>query len=142
VGQIRIRTRKVEFDGHTFASAGECARYKELKELQRQGKISCLELQPRFILVKEPEVHSYLCNGKPKKPGRITYVADFKYTEDYEVVIEDFKGMETEVFKLKKKMFLTMYPEYILKLTHKKYNSKTREYGKTYFKEIWRWRRI
>ena len=38
------------------------------------------------------------------------------YFQDGKIIIEDTKGHETEVFKLKHKMFEYKYPEYQLKI--------------------------
>jgi hypothetical protein len=44
----------------------------------------------------------------PKQDGEraVYYVADFVYTENGKLVVEDCKGCRTEVYKLKKKMTL------------------------------------
>ena len=73
-------------DGIKFASAKEARRYGELKLLQMAGKISALELQPRYKLVIEE-----------------TYVADFRYLENGETIIEDVKGCLTREYKRKRK---------------------------------------
>ena len=73
-------------DGIRFDSAKEARRYGELKLLQMAGKISQLELQPRYRLVIEE-----------------TYVADFRYLENGETVIEDVKGFLTAAYKRKRK---------------------------------------
>jgi hypothetical protein len=73
-------------DGIKFASAKEARRYSELKLLQMAGKISLLELQPRYKLVIEE-----------------TYVADFRYIENGETIIEDVKGCLTREYKRKRK---------------------------------------
>jgi len=36
----------------------------------------------------------------------ISYYADFVYTEKGKLIIEDCKGMKTQVYKLKKKLLL------------------------------------
>ena len=101
--------KKVVIDGHKFDSIAESRRYKELKLLEKAGKIKNLELQPKFLL-----------QDKFKKDGKtfrkIEYVADFGYIEQEKKVIEDVKGKETEVFKIKRKMFEYRYPELIFKI--------------------------
>lgn len=47
-------------------------------------------------------------NGKEKP---IHYVPDFTYVEDGKLVAEDVKGYKTDVYRLKRKMFLYRYPE-------------------------------
>lgn len=87
-------------DGIEFMSKGEAGRYQELKLLRAAGKIKgSIELQPRFKIV---------VNGVPI----CTYVADFQYfsTEVGHDVVEDFKGMETAIFRLKAKLLRACYP--------------------------------
>lgn len=91
--------RSVEVDGIKFDSQKEAIRYKELKLLERVGKISALELQPRFVLVEKYK------NGAGKNIRKMEYVADFRYIEDGQVVIEDTKGFKTKDYLLKKKLF-------------------------------------
>lgn len=90
-------------DGIVFASKAEMARYDELKMLEKAGKISNLELQPKFLLIP-----------KIKKGERATYyIADFAYLKDGKHIIEDVKGFKTAVYKLKIKLLLWKYPEII-----------------------------
>ena len=43
---------------------------------------------------------------------KIEYVADFMYIDkDDKKIVEDVKGMMTDVYKLKKKLFLNLYDE-------------------------------
>ena len=91
-------------DGKTFDSAREAKRYEELKLLLRGGKIKNLQLQPRFLLQDK-----FKRGGKTYR--KIEYVADFMYEkDDGAVVVEDVKGMKTDIYKLKKKLFLAKYP--------------------------------
>lgn len=47
----------------------------------------------------------------------ISYIADFRVTyDDGRVVIEDVKGIETEAFKLKRKLFEAAYPDLTLSI--------------------------
>lgn len=91
-------------DGIRFASMKEAARYGELRRLQSCGLLRGLELQPRFDCNIDG-IH--VC----------TYVADFRYTDRRGDIIEDVKGVETAVFKLKRKLVealhgitITTYP--------------------------------
>jgi len=105
----KYHNKKVQIDMYVFDSIAESRRYKELKLLERAGKISELELQPRFLLQE-----SFKKNGKTFR--KIEYIADFQYIENGKIVIEDVKGKETEVFKLKRKLFEHEYPDYELKI--------------------------
>lgn len=93
-------SRKTVVDGITFDSQKEASRYKDLKALQDEGKIRDLILQPSFEL--QP---GFRKNGKTYRA--IEYRADFMYldVETGDTVVEDVKGMKTDVYSLKKKLF-------------------------------------
>ena len=101
--------KKIIVDGIQFDSIKESARYRELKLLERAGEIQELELQPRFLLLE-----GFKKNGKTYR--KIDYIADFKYIEKGQVIVEDVKGKETDVFKLKHKLFEYKYLDYELKI--------------------------
>ena len=103
-GYSKYRNEKVYLDGIKFDSNRECQRYIELKTMQKAGLIKDLELQKRFVLQE-----GYVMQGKKIRP--ITYVADFVYfdIENQKTVVEDAKGMRTDVYKMKKKMFEYRY---------------------------------
>lgn len=100
----KYRNQKVIVDGHPFDSKKEARRYKELKLLERAGKIKDLELQPQFELI--PTIRT-----ETETLYKVSYYADFRYTDTKTggVVVEDVKGYKTEVYKLKKKMLLYKY---------------------------------
>lgn len=102
----KYHNRKTTIDNITFDSLKEAVRYSELKLLLKAGKIKNLELQPEFIL-QEGYTDIF---GKKHRP--IIYIADFSYWETNNPafrVVEDVKGMRTEVYKLKKKLLLFQY---------------------------------
>jgi hypothetical protein len=105
----KYRNKKVIVDEKEFDSKREGNRYKELKLLERAGEIKDLELQPRFLLQD-----SFKKNGRTFR--KIEYVADFKYIENGKAIVEDVKGMQTDVFKLKHKIFEKVYPDLELKI--------------------------
>ena len=86
-----------------FDSEGEFNRYYELRLLEKAGAISDLKRQVPFELIPRQK----------SKNGEIIpavkYVADFTYLEDGQYIVEDFKGMKTDVYKLKKKMLMYRY---------------------------------
>ena len=71
--------------------------------LLKNGSISKLELQPKYILQEK-----FVQRGK--KHRAITYKADFRYCENGHIIVEDVKGFKTKVYELKKKMLLFNYP--------------------------------
>lgn len=84
----KYQNRKTELDGVTYDSKKEARRAAELNLMLKNGEIITLARQVRFRLTKG-----------------IEYVADFVYTtKDGEQIIEDVKGMKTDVYKLKKKL--------------------------------------
>lgn len=89
--------RKTVIDGVTFASAKEANRYAQLRVLERAGAIKGLILQPRFPLVVNG---SKVC----------TYVADFEYRDETGArVIEDVKGVKTDVYRIKNKLMRAVH---------------------------------
>ena len=107
----KYNAQPTEIDGIRFDSKREAQRYRELQLLAADGEIHALQLQPRFEL--QP---SFKRDGKTVRA--IHYVADFQYTEDAteRVIVEDVKGMETDVFKLKRKLFMYAYPKLTLRI--------------------------
>lgn len=105
----KYNAAKVTLDGHRFDSRREARRYEELKQMEAAGKIAQLELQPRFEL--QP---AFRYRGEAVR--KIEYVADFRYL-DYErggLVVEDVKGMKTDVYRLKRKLFLAKYGDGVI----------------------------
>lgn len=100
----KYNNKKVKIDGHVFDSKAESDYYSGLKVRQAAGEILSFELQPRFIL--QP---AFIKNGK--KYQAITYSADFMvYLPNGDVEVVDIKGMVTETFAVKRKMFEYKYP--------------------------------
>lgn len=105
----KYRNKKVIVDDYVFDSIQESKRYKELKLLLKAEKISDLELQPHFLLQER-----FKKNGKTYR--KIEYIADFKYIENGKTIVEDVKGIQTDVFKLKHKIFEKLYPDLELRI--------------------------
>lgn len=100
--QTKYSSRKVEYDGHKFDSQRECERYKELKALERKGKITCLELQPKFWLRCGNK--DILIRSERYPNGRkASYRADFSFVDDQGVEhVEDVKGFDTSGSRLRR----------------------------------------
>lgn len=100
----KYRAKKAKVDGIKFDSKREANRYCELKLLEKANEIRNLELQPRFLLQDK------FVDKHGKTHRKIEYVADFMYVDkDGKKIVEDVKGMMTDVYKLKKKLFLNLY---------------------------------
>lgn len=105
----KYRNKKIIVDNIKFDSNLEAERYRQLKLLQRAKQISNLKLQVPFILQE-----GFKKNGKTHR--KIEYIADFVYEENGQTVVEDTKGMKTEAFKIKQKLFEYKYPDLNLKI--------------------------
>lgn len=98
----KYKNIKVSYDGLNFDSKKECERYKELKALEQQGRISGLTTQETFVIAKGVKI-----KGEPRKRPNVKYVADFVYLDKQtgEQVVEDVKSKATAknpVYRLKK----------------------------------------
>lgn len=98
--------RRVSHDGYTFDSKAERKRYDQLRLLQMAREITGLIVHPRYtILDKFTDVHGL-------SHREVKYIGDFEYvTSEGERICEDVKGVETAIFKLKRKLFCFRYPE-------------------------------
>ena len=92
----KYKAVRTTVDNINFTSLGEARRYKQLKFLEGVGSIQRLILQPKYPIDLYGE---HVCD----------YVADFEYLEDGKIIAEDFKGIRTAVYRLKKKLFNLVY---------------------------------
>lgn len=102
----KYRNQPQVVDGVRFDSKRELKRWQELRLLERAHKIGSLERQVVYVLA--PAVR--LVGEKRLKPA-IRYVADFRYFDaDKGVfVIEDAKGSETDVSRLKRHLMKSVH---------------------------------
>jgi len=101
----KYKNTKVTYNGIKFDSKLELKRYKELLFLENNGNITNLQLQPSFLLSDTLRV---LKNGLKQTYRKSVYIADFAYNKDGLYIVEDTKGVETETYKLKRKLFLSL----------------------------------
>lgn len=101
-GRSKYRAKKTVVDGITFDSRKEADRYLVLRGMEEDGNIENLRRQVRYELVPAFDV-----DGKHYRP--VCYVADFVYREDGREVVEDVKGVRTDVYRLKSKLFARRY---------------------------------
>ena len=96
-----IYTKKVILDGYKFDSEMEASFYVLLKSKLENKEIKDLKIHPQFIL------QDGFVNGENKKFEPIIYEADFSYSYIGEQVIQvvDVKGMITDDFAIKWKMY-------------------------------------
>lgn len=101
-GQSKYHAKKTTVNGITFDSRREAYRYLALKSMEEDGAIEDLRRQVRYELVP-----AFDADGRHYRP--VYYVADFAYVEDGKEVVEDVKGMRTDVYRLKSKLFAYRY---------------------------------
>lgn len=104
MGCSKYNNKKIEVDGIIFDSRREANRYKALKLLEQSGEISNIERQKRFELIPKQT------DASGKTVRACSYVADFVYTnKEGRQIVEDVKGMRTDVYKIKKKLMLYVH---------------------------------
>jgi len=98
----KYKNIRITIEGIKFQSKKESKRFLILKEMESKGLIEGLQLQVRYELQPTFKLDNETIRG-------ITYIADFVYTENGKLVVEDCKGFRTDIYKLKKKMFMYKY---------------------------------
>lgn len=103
-GRSKYHAKKTVVGSITFDSRKEADRYIVLKSMEEDGTIGDLRRQVRYELIPAFDV-----DGKHYRP--VFYVADFVYVdkETGKTVVEDVKGMRTDVYRLKSKLFARRY---------------------------------
>jgi hypothetical protein len=90
----KYHAKAVVIDGIRFDSTREGERYKELELLRLAGHVKYFFVHPVIRL-----------------PGNTKYECDFQiFWSDGRVTYEDVKGVETQVFRLKKRQVEELYP--------------------------------
>lgn len=92
----KYKAIKTTVDGITFDSKREAYYYQLYSRLEELGEIHNLKLQTSL---------PFILNGKKI----FTYKPDFEFDDDKGHHIVDVKGVETPVFRLKKKLIEEQY---------------------------------
>lgn len=95
-----------------FDSKKEAQRANKLNFLLKAGVIKNLQTQVKIEL--QPK---FKHNGKTERA--INYIADFVYTQDGVVIIEDVKGFKTKEYLIKRKMLLKLISDGTIKACFK-----------------------
>lgn len=111
---MKYNNKKTQVNAYVFDSALEARRYRQLEIMQRAGEIKDLKMQVKYELQE-----AFTKNNKHYRA--ITYIADFVYYDNRtkKIIVEDTKGIKTDVFKIKQKMFEKKYPELELRIITK-----------------------
>ena len=112
--RAKYHNRKITRDGVTFDSRKEFRRYEELQLLQQAGEIANLRRQVKFVLIPTQREPSQIGTRGGVKKGKLlerecAYIADFVYTENGKIVVEDTKGIRTKDYIIKRKLMLRVY---------------------------------
>lgn len=119
----KYHSKKITFDGITFDSKKEAARYKELKALEKAGAIKGLSLQVKYVLIPaqyEMTGEYYKRGAKKGEPKmklvekECSYIADYVYYDsNNKLHVEDVKGYKGgeayNLFKIKRKLMLYIH---------------------------------
>lgn len=101
----KFGNKKTTIDGITFDSRMESKFYEYAKDLKAQGQIKDFKMQVRYEIFP-----AFKKNGKTWR--KVEYVADFVIEHhDGRIEVIDVKGVETDVFKIKQKLFEYKFPE-------------------------------
>lgn len=95
IGRNKYGNIRTLADGFLFDSKRESKRWLDLCILLRAGQIKNLKRQVIFPLIVNGEL---LCK----------YKADFVYEDHGKRIVEDVKGVKTDIYRLKKKMMKTI----------------------------------
>ena len=104
----KYKNRKVIVDGELFDSKKEALRWGQLKSLEKIHAISDLQRQVKYTLIPSQKDE----NGKVIEQ-KCSYIADFVYRQNGQIVVEDVKGYRKgtayDVFTIKRKLMLEKY---------------------------------
>lgn len=89
--------------GHMHDSKAEAQRCDELNLLQKAGIITGLKNQPKYTLIPAKKY-----DNMPNERA-VTYVADFAYEENGKIHVEDVKGVRTQEYIVKRKLFKALF---------------------------------
>lgn len=110
----KYHAKKITLNGITYDSKKEAKRHQELLLLERAGAIQSLQTQVKYVLIpaqREPDTVG-------KRGGTIkgklierecSYIADFTYIENGQLIVEDTKGFRTADYKIKRKLMLYIH---------------------------------
>ncbi len=89
----------------TYRSKREMRRHQELLLLERAGRIRELQREVPFELAPKVKI-----DGEDRARPALRYMADYVYIDaDGRLVVEDSKGMSTDVFRLKKHLMKSVH---------------------------------
>ena len=105
----KYHAKQTIVNGIKFPSILEANRYSQLLLLLRAGEIANLKLQVEFVINQ-----AYTDAETGERMRSVIYIADFMYFDvrTKRTVVEDTKGIETAVFKIKWRQVKELYPQF------------------------------
>lgn len=102
----KYRAKAIQIGPEKYRSQREAKRHQHLLLLQRAGKIEGLKREVAFELAPSVRIA-----GEMRARPAVRYFADFVYAEleTGRFVVEDAKGMQTPVFRLKKHLMKSVH---------------------------------
>lgn len=92
----KYRAKKVKTEDGTFDSQAEYKRWCQLKLLEKAGEIHDLRRQVKYPL----DVNGHkICS----------YISDFTYRDRHGEIVEDYKGVKTQAYRLKAKLMKAVH---------------------------------
>lgn len=101
---MKYANKPTTIGAEKYRSRREARRHQALLVLQRAGKIADLQREVPFELAPKVKI-----DGEIRARPALRYVADFVYVEAGKQVVEDAKGMQTPVYRLKKHLMRTVH---------------------------------
>jgi len=103
---MKYHAKPQQIGAEKYRSKREMNRHLALLNLQRWGHITGLSREVPFVLAPKVSI-----KGESRARPAVRYVADFVYTNvaTGAVVVEDAKGMQTPVYRLKKHLMKTVH---------------------------------
>ena len=102
----KYQNQRQQIGDEQYRSKREAARHQQLLRLQQAGKITGLAREVPFKLAEGCRIA-----GEKRARPALRYYADFVYTDlsTCRVVVEDAKGMQTPVYRLKKHLMKVVH---------------------------------
>jgi len=100
----KFGAKKTTVDSITFDSKAEASRYGDLVLLQKAGHISGLTLQVPFVLAP-----SVKFEGEKRAKPAMKFTADFVYSENGKIIVEDVKGCVTRDFTMRRHLMKSVH---------------------------------
>lgn len=103
---MKYRNKPCTVGGEKYRSQREAKRHQDLLLMQKAGRIAGLTREVAFALAPAVKIL-----GEDRARPALRYVADFVYSDvrSGTVVVEDAKGMQTPVYRLKKHLMKTVH---------------------------------